>query len=91
MTQENEIITLILFAALIVFYLFNKRKLNEFPGKKVFLLSSLLLFFSVIFTVLEGFIFENELNLLEHIFKALSALLLIFWAISFKSSGRKAE
>lgn len=91
MIQENEIITLILYAALIVFYVFNVRKLNLFPEKKIFMFSVLILFFSVVFTVAEGYFWENELNFLEHLFKALSALLLVFWTLSLISKRRKAE
>ncbi|MBN2858616.1 MAG: hypothetical protein JXN63_09475 [Candidatus Delongbacteria bacterium] len=90
MIQENEIITLVLFIALMLFMAFNRKKLKDFPGIKIFMASSILLFLSVICTVAEGFLLEDELNILEHLFRSVSALLLVFWSMSFRSEGREA-
>ena len=79
MVQENELIGLILGVGVLIFVLVNRSRLASLPAAKVFLASYYILLAGWALTVLEGFIWNQALNLLEHICYALSAVLLTAW------------
>ena len=79
MIQENEIITFLLFALVMIFYFINRNKLSGFPGKKYFLISMVFLFTAGMLTIIEGFFYEEILNAAEHITRLISAVALFLW------------
>ena len=85
MFLENEIVMIILGFATLIFILINHKKLKQFPSSVIFLSSFYVLFAGWIFTVLEGIIFNELFNLLEHLSYALSAVLLtVCWLVFYK-------
>ncbi len=83
MFNESEIINLLLgVVALII--LFSVLKEVRLPGFKYFKTGFIILFFSYVFTVVEGICFKGLFNFLEHFGYALSGLLFAFacWKLS---------
>lgn len=77
---ENEIISLLLGLGILFFYLANLRRIQEFPGYRLLLGSFLAYLLALIFTVLEGVLWRQGFNLLEHLGYLASAALLAGWA-----------
>jgi hypothetical protein len=79
MMHENEIIMLLLGIIIFFFILKNKLQIRRIYAWKLLLSSYGLLFAGWIFTVLEGFLLESYLNILEHLSYSCSAIILAFW------------
>jgi hypothetical protein len=79
MIQENELIGLILGVGVLIFILANRSRLAGLPAARILLASYYVLLAGWALTVLEGFLWGQALNLLEHFCYALSALLLAVW------------
>lgn len=79
MIQENEIVSLLLCLGILSFILINRLQIKRLPSSDTFVYGFYIFTLSRIFTVLEGFFFENFLNLLEHACYAISSLLLLIW------------
>lgn len=85
MIQENELITLLIGIGLFIFIIFNYSKLKTLPAIKIILAGLSILLIGWILTILEGFFLEDLLNLLEHLFYTLSAIIIAVWFwIAFK-------
>ncbi len=91
MVQENEIITFLLFALVVIFYFINRQKLSGFPGIKYFLISIVFLLISSILTIIEGFFFEEIINTAEHITRLVSTVMLFVWAYSLRAKKGSAK
>lgn len=87
MFQESEIInlTLGLIAVFIVFIIFRK---NKIPLLRPFTTSFFFLFGSYLFTVIEGVIWHDFLNLLEHLCLALAG---VSFAVSCWKTAQGSE
>jgi len=79
MFLENEIVMIILGIATLIFIFINHKRIKKFPSSAIFLSSFYVLFAGWIFTVLEGVLFPELFNLLEHLCYALSSVLLTVW------------
>ena len=79
MLHENEVVMLLLGVGNFIFITLNKRQIKRINAWKVLISSYYLLLAGWIFTILEGYILENFLNLLEHICYAASAIMLTYW------------
>jgi len=91
LVQENEIITFLLFALVVIFYFINRQKLSGFPGIKYFLISIVFLLISSILTIIEGFFFEEIINTAEHITRLVSTVMLFVWAYSLRAKKGSAK
>ncbi len=89
MIQENELITLILCLVVLFFVISNYTKLKNLSGLKIFIISFSLFSLGWFFTVIEGIIFEDLFNIIEHICYISSSFALFIWSIIFyKKRGR---
>jgi hypothetical protein len=79
MLHENEIVMLLLGIIIFFFILRNKSQIRRIYTWKILITSYFLLLAGWIFTILEGFILETALNMLEHVSYTLSAILLAIW------------
>jgi hypothetical protein len=87
MLHENELIMIVIGMTLLIFVLLNFHQLRQTPSFKLIFISYFLSAIGWISTVLEGFFWEQYLNLLEHFCYAASAILLAIWCwvISMKT------
>ena len=79
MIQENEIIMLLLGIGCLAFIVTNRSKINQIPESKTLVSSFCILIIGTVLTVLEGLIWNDFLNLLEHIAYTVSSILLTVW------------
>lgn len=80
MIEERELVTLLTGIAVLVFMYLRRKELEYIPNTAILLLSFTLLVAGWFFTVLEGFLLPDLLNLFEHICYALSSVLLAVWS-----------
>ncbi|ACL03142.1 hypothetical protein Dalk_1442 [Desulfatibacillum aliphaticivorans] len=83
MIEENEFIMLILCLAILVRLLTNYERLQKIPHNTFLLLSFVAFFAATAATICEGYLLPDILNLTEHLFYLVSAVLLTFWLRSF--------
>jgi len=79
MIQENEVVMLMLGLGILVFFAMGRLRIREFPEWRVFLLGYAVLNLAWVCTVLEGFLWGDALNLLEHLCYAASSVLVAVW------------
>jgi hypothetical protein len=89
MIELNEIFSLVLGIGCLLFVIMNRRQLKSLPFVHLIFLSFYCLVAGWGMTVLEGFIWPNILNIIEHISYAISAVFLAgwFWCVAFKHTG----
>ena len=90
MIEIPEILTLVLGTAGILFVGTNKQQLSKIPFFKLIFFSYRILLVSWLLTVLEGFMWHDVLNLLEHLGYFFCSFLLALWCwkTAFKSTGQ---
>jgi hypothetical protein len=79
MIQQNEIIMLLLSIGCMIFILVNKQKVSRIPLAKTLIAGFYVLFAGYVFTIFEGLIWEDFLNVLEHICYTASSILVAVW------------
>ena len=79
MAIHNEIVTLFLGIATLIFILFNKARILKIKNSKILILSYLMMLGGWLCTVLESFVWKVGLNLLEHLGYASSIILFVVW------------
>ena len=79
MLHQNEMVMFLLGICVLIFTLANHRELKRLQAWKTFIAAFYTIFASWIMTILEGFLWENLLNYLEHIGYAISSSLLALW------------
>ena len=93
--QENEVILFILGIGVLIFILKNhmdpksRKVLMAFPNYNLFIYAYILLLLGWVFTILEGFFWNEALNLVEHLCYASAALMFAFW--SWKTFSRSED
>lgn len=79
MYHENEIVMLFLCTGVLLFVIFNRKKLIKYKKWNMLYMSFLLFFIACVSTVLEGFLFEGIFNHTEHFCYAGSGIVLVIW------------
>jgi|Deesub1362A_J573_1020465.scaffolds.fasta_scaffold00424_16 hypothetical protein len=79
MIQESEVIVFLVSIGCLIFICLNLQRLKMLPSWRLFLGSFYVLLVGLGLTILEGFIYGDILNLLEHICYAGNAILLSIW------------
>lgn len=79
MIQENEIVSILLCIGVLYFIVINRLQIKRLPSSDIFVSGFYIFMLGRIFTILEGFFFEDFLNLLEHACYAISSVLLLIW------------
>jgi hypothetical protein len=87
MIQENEVVVFLLSIGCLIFIRLNIGRLKMLPAWETFLTGFYVLLAGLGLTILEGFIWKDMLNLLEHICYAGNAILLAIWA--WQAFGKK--
>lgn len=89
MVQENEAITLILGVGVLLSFVIGRARIRKLPAWRTFLIGFVVLTAGWAFTVLEGFLWPEALNLVEHACYALSSILLCVWCWRVRASARE--
>jgi cell shape-determining protein MreD len=79
MIQQNEIIMLLLGLGCMIFILVNKQKVKRIPVTKTLIAGFYVLLAGYVSTILEGLLWRNFLNVLEHICYTTSSILVAVW------------
>lgn len=87
MIQENEVVTVVLSVGVLIFVFQNRSRLATLPSHRLAIGAFAALFAGQVLTVLEGFWYEDLLNLAEHICYSLSSLLVAAWCWRALSKG----
>lgn len=77
--QQNEIVMLLLGLGVLIFTIRNRVDLKRLPSYGILMTAFYLLLITWVATVLEDFIWEPFLNLLEHAGLAASSVLTAVW------------
>ena len=89
MLQVNELILLFTGLGALVFILLNRARLRKIPVLTRLLYGFYFLLAAWVFTVAEGFIWPETLNLLEHICYLASAALILAWCVEVARKDRR--
>ena len=79
MIQQNEIIMLLLGIGCMIFILLNKQKVKRIPLGSFLYAGFCGLLAGYVFTIIEGFFWNDFLNVMEHICYTASSILLAVW------------
>ena len=79
MMYENEIVTLLLGTGTLYVIVDHWGEIKRIPAYKRLMTGFFLLFLGWIATILEGFLWPEFLNILEHSCYALSAIFVLLW------------
>jgi hypothetical protein len=79
MFEQREVITLMLGVGVVLFVIRERQTLKSVRNWHLLLSAFLLLFLSLTCSVVEVLIWEPQINLLQHIASALSAIALAAW------------
>ena len=77
--NENEVAMLLLCIGVFIFIITKRREYKRIPHWKFIVAAFYIFFAGVILTVVEAFIFEDLLNVLEHCLYILSSFILMLW------------
>lgn len=91
MVQENEIVMLLLGVGVFLFALANRLMLKRLQSWKTLFTGYVVLLTGCVFTVLEGFFWEELLNYLEHMCYAGSSLFVAHWCWKVFGSNKEAK
>ncbi|MBN2138828.1 MAG: hypothetical protein JW720_13550 [Sedimentisphaerales bacterium] len=89
MIHENEVIMFVLGLGVLIFILANYAYLKRIPSAGILIAGFCVLVVGWAMTVLEGFLWENSLNFIEHTCYAVSSVLVAVWFWS--TFGRTKE
>ncbi len=79
MFEKNEVITLLITVGIGIFFWSNRKSIIHLHACKLLILSFLLYLARTCFTVLEGYLWPNTLNLLEHLSILLFSIVFLLW------------
>ena len=79
MVQENEVILFLLGVGVLIFILANRQRLKRLPASRILIAGFYVLLAGWVLTILEGFVWNEFLNFLEHTCYAGSAVLVATW------------
>jgi hypothetical protein len=91
MLMEDEVVMLLMGIGVFVFLILNRFYLRKIRFWKILLAGYLVLLTGWLFTVLEGFLLEKYLNVLEHTSYTLGSILFIVWSWKFSGRARKED
>ena len=89
MIQENEVIMFLIGIGALLFEVWNRDQLNAIRNKKFLIMAFHFLVLAWLITILEGFIWGDTLNILEHFCYAVSGVLISIW--TWKATRRREE
>lgn len=81
MIQENEFITFMICLGVLIFFTVNYQKLRKISGSRMLFISFTLYTCGWFFTVIEGIIFEEIFNFIEHICYISSSGVMVVWIV----------
>ena len=76
---ENELIMFSLGFGLSILIAVNYSEIRQLPSARILLSAFFILLLAWLLTILEGFLFENLFNVLEHLCYAVSSILVAIW------------
>lgn len=79
MLTENEVVMLVLGISVFILILNDREHIKKITSWKILVTSYYFLLFGWVLTVVEGFLLEEILNILEHASYAVSALFMLVW------------
>lgn len=89
MLAENEVVSLFLSLGVLLFFLANLRRLQVFPSYAWMIAAYLAYVMAMIFTIVEGYLWEAGFNFLEHLSYTLSVIFLATWIWRLAHQERK--
>jgi len=89
MLMENEVVMLVLGIGVLFLMVMNMDHVRKIRFWKLLFASYIILLSGWFFTILEGFILEQLMNILEHTSYFVSATFIAVW--TWKSTGRQKE
>ncbi len=84
---ENEIVMLLIGVGVLIFILGSRQRLKGLPSSNILIAGFYLLLASWAVTVLEGFIWEELFNYIEHACYAVGSVLVAVWCWKVFGSG----
>ncbi len=77
--QESEIIKLLFGLGVLIYFFITKKKIIELPHHNLLFFAYIIVFSGWVLTVMEGFFYEQFINLIEHSCYTASTVLLTLW------------
>jgi vacuolar-type H+-ATPase subunit I/STV1 len=91
MIQQNELIMLLLGIACMIFLLLNKQKVKRIPVARTLVAGFCMLLAGYVFTIIEGILWNDFLNVIEHMCYTASSLFLAVWCWKVFHTGKGVE
>jgi hypothetical protein len=91
MIQQGEIIVLLVGLIALIFILSNRRRLKGMPAVKLLISGFVILLGGWIFTVVEGLVWYNILNVIEHICYVGSSVMIALWCWKMFGKNRREQ
>ena len=79
MIEEIELSTLLIGCGAALYLCANLKRVRQIPFGRILLYAFVFSFMAWFLTVVEGFMWTDELNVLEHLCYALSSLFILLW------------
>jgi hypothetical protein len=89
MIQENEFIQLLLGAGVVIFMLVHRQNLRNRPSTPFLYAAVGMLVSGWVATILEGYLWPNALNLIEHSCYLVGTAMLFLWILRSRSRVNK--
>jgi len=86
---ENEVVMLLIGVVVLIFILGNRQQLKSLPASSILIWGFFMMLGSWILTVLEGFLWEELLNYMDHACYAIGSILVAVWCLRVFGGGRK--
>ena len=91
MVHDNEVVMLALGIGVYFLILGYRRHLQRVVGWSTLFLAYHILLIAFVMTILEGFYWARQLNIIEHLCYALSTILMAVWCWKFTASRTEGE
>ena len=89
--HENEVLMLIIGIGVLIFIVFNIGHIKNIKSWKLLLSGYFILLSAWFFTVLEGYILEKFLNIIEHLCYVFSSLIFVIWSVNVIYKYKREE
>lgn len=91
MVQENEVLALIFFLGLLFFISINNKILKDIFARKIFVGLLFFMFIARVTTVIEGVLWNDVLNIIEHISLVLVSVFFLLWLARASSEAKNVK
>ena len=91
MIEIDDVLILLIGIIILIFILVNYSVLKSIPDSKIIIMGFSLLAICWFFSLIEGVIFEEVMNFLQHLFLVFNTVLVAFWVWKKYKRGEEVK